>query len=81
MLQMTNRPVHPRPLTHLRITGQSLAKAPRAPWERAVLAAKWCTGSLDLTPTTVMASKVFGVSVQLIRKSITALQKDGAFGA
>jgi hypothetical protein len=49
------------------VTGQRLAKATHYPkWERALDAALWLRGEVQVLPTTKDAAEFFGISVSLI---------------
>jgi len=52
------------------ISAQTIAKGHWQPHQRAREAAAWISGRAHVKPTTVLASKVFGVSVPLIRNAL-----------
>ena len=59
---------------HVTVTGWSIAKAERKPYERADLAARWVLKSLTVVPTVTLAARVFGVSQPLINQQLRYLK-------
>jgi hypothetical protein len=59
---------------HVTVTGRSIAKAKRKPYERADLAARWVLKSLTVVPTVTLAAQVFGVSQPLINRELRYLK-------
>jgi hypothetical protein len=53
-----------------RIPAESIARSHWNPQKRAALAADWLSGRFHIKPTAVLASRVFNVSVPLIRAAL-----------
>jgi hypothetical protein len=70
----TQRGLQKWPRRHETVTGWSIARAERKPYERAELAACWVLGSLTVVPTVTLAARVFGVSQPLVHEEVRYLK-------